>query len=163
LGCCASLLTFDLRALLPCIRLNDRAGTAPRTPSRQVAALVALTGSRDPSKLDNTKVKGPAARAIVGSAAGACVMSLVCSLFDIGAIEMLVLQIMYNGIVFHFLWHGAAGPSNALVHGDYRTGHQVSSCGFCGEKVLFFPNSHRYSTFRYIYSTFRYIYSTFRA
>ena len=80
----------------------------------------------------------------MGSAAGACLLSLVCSTFDVGAIEMLVLQIMYNGLVFHFLWHGAASPSNALVHGDYRTGHQVSSCGFCGDKVLFFPNSHRY-------------------
>ena len=103
-------------------------------PPRQVAALVALTGSRDPSK-QSANVNGPAARAILGSAAAAASLSLLCSVLDVGAIEMMVLQIMYNGVIFHFLWHGAVGPSNALVHGDFASGHTVNVCGFCGEKV----------------------------
>ena len=62
-------------------------------------------------------------------------MSLLCSILDVGAIEMLVLQVMYNGVAFHLLWHGAVGPSNALLHGDYANVHTLEVCGFCGEKV----------------------------
>jgi len=54
----------------------------------------------------------------------------VCSIFDVDAITMLAMQLIFLGGVFRFLWHGGVGPSNALVHGASRP-EQI--CGFCGE------------------------------
>ena len=91
-------------------------------PHAQVAALVAFIGVRDPQKQDMIRVRGTPALVIAGCAFVAGLMSLVCSLYNLGAIEMMMIQLVFNGAVFRYLWNGAVGPSNALVYGDYNTG-----------------------------------------
>jgi hypothetical protein len=87
-----------------------------------VAALVAFIGVRDPQKQDMIRVRGTPALVIAGCAFAAGLMSLLCSLYNLGAIEMMMIQLVFNGAVFRYLWNGAVGPSNALVYGDYNAG-----------------------------------------
>ena len=65
----------------------------------------------------------------VAALAGGAV-SLLCSLVNLGAIEMLFVLMCYNSWVFRALWRGAAGPSNALRHGDMED----EPCPVCGAK-----------------------------
>jgi hypothetical protein len=64
-------------------------------------------GVRDPDKRDNTHVRGRGAVAIVACAAAAGMMSLVCSFFDVGAMEMLMLQLVLLNLVVKLSQTGA--------------------------------------------------------
>jgi len=56
----------------------------------QIAAL----GTRDPNKDNKTKIKGIPALACLAAGAGAGMMSLVSSFYDVGAIEMMMMQVL---------------------------------------------------------------------